>query len=334
MSRLADLSSDAGLDGFVGHEKKPPGGLRQPTEGAYKNRRGSRHQSNHHGDEDGDSDETSSGNASASEHVDTGTGSTMSSRAKQPMQVMRQRRPRQTFKEIWDTMQESDYVLNGTIIVENPRKSTGEPFNLVSADIEYYPARLKFDTGSEADLVCLEYLLQAGFDIGMLREVPEDERMEIEGLNKIKYKPQYEVDLKWFRQRDAKVNLTRFLVVEHAPFDILLSSKRFGEEIERRLVSLPLVRPWKKSRGEMQTVTYLTLSFRLTSQIADVIRKEMENDMQKLKEAKELEEQERRTAALIKSTRSPGRVSTINTITGLSAFDIEAGHSDSSRPQA
>lgn len=149
-----------------------------------------------------------------------------------------------------------DYVLNGIVkvgdtdtdssqavmLVEDPTKLGGQRF-------DYRPARVKVDTGSAADLVSLEYLTKVGFNIANLKPIPESDQVEVEGLNKAIYKPKYQVNLQWYRQGEAQMNLTPFLVVDHGPFDLLLSSQRFAEEAGRRLFSLPLVRP-RKTRGE------------------------------------------------------------------------------------
>lgn len=145
-----------------------------------------------------------------------------------------------------------DYVLNGTVQVESPEnrammlvedatKEGGQRFN-------YRPARVKVDTGSAADFVSLEYLKKAGFNIASLKPIPEAEQVNVEGLNRVIYKPKYQANLQWYRQGEMEMNVTPFLVVDHGPFELLLSSRRFAEEAERRLFSLPLVRP-RKTRG-------------------------------------------------------------------------------------
>lgn len=145
-----------------------------------------------------------------------------------------------------------DYTLNGTVemesgesramtLVEDTTKSGGQRFN-------YHPARVKVDTGSAADFVSLEYLTKAGFDLAILKPIPEGQQTEVEGFNRAIYKPKYQASLRWYRQGEMNMNVTPFLVVENGPFDLLLSSRRFAEEAERRLFSLPIVRP-RKTRG-------------------------------------------------------------------------------------
>ena len=158
-------------------------------------------------------------------------------------------RKRKAFREQFTSLEASNYIVNATVLVEDALKSGGQRFKHVPTEIiNYYPGRVKLDTGLEADFVSLSYLRQAGFTTDNLMFIPLAQRAEVECINGAKYTPEYEADLKWFRHGEAQTNLGRFLVVDQAPFDILLSSKQFTGEAARRLVSLPLVRP-RKPRG-------------------------------------------------------------------------------------
>ena len=171
---------------------------------------------------------------------------------RQQNQVIRQRRS--AAKQQFASLEASNYIVDATIVIENPLKTGGQRFRHVSAEItQYYPGRVKLDTGSEADFISLAYLLQAGFKMDALKAIPAAQQIQVEGIHGAKYKPEYEVDLKWSRQGEAITNSGRFLVVDQAPFDILLSSRRFAAEAARQLVSLPLVRP-RKPRGESRTM--------------------------------------------------------------------------------
>ena len=159
------------------------------------------------------------------------------------------RRQRSAFQKQFSSLEASNYVVDATVLVENPLKARGQRFKHVSAELtEYYPGRVKLDTGSEADFVSLGYLLQAGFTEDALQSIPVAQQTQVVGIDGAKYTPKFEVELKWFRQGEALTNTGRFLVVDQAPFDILLSSRRFAKEAARQLVSLPLVRP-RKPRG-------------------------------------------------------------------------------------
>lgn len=179
---------------------------------------------------------------------------------------------RDTFRTSLSSWASDSYVLNGivrvedsdaettaTVLVEDPTKEGGERFRPVpAAVVPYYPARIKMDTGSTDDFVTLDYLARAGFNIEKLRPIPEDEQVEVEGLNQVMYKPRFKVNLKWYRQGESQMNDIPFFVVDQGPFDLLLSSRRFAAEAERRLFSLPLVRPWRspwkrKTRGKLRS---------------------------------------------------------------------------------
>lgn len=176
---------------------------------------------------------------------------------------------RHTLRTSLNSLAVDDFILNGvvrvedsnpetaaTVLVEDPTKEGGERFRPVpAAVVPYYPARIKMDTGSTDDFVTLDYLTRAGFNIDNLKPIPEDEQDEIEGLNHVMYQPRFKVNLKYYRQGESQTNDIMFFVVDQGPFDLLLSSRRFAEEAERRLYSLPMVRrwrnPWKrKTRGK------------------------------------------------------------------------------------
>jgi hypothetical protein len=147
----------------------------------------------------------------------------------------------------------SDPKTAATVLVEDPTKEGGERFRPVpAAVVPYYPARIKIDTGSTEDIVTLDFLDRAGYNMDSLRPIPKDEQVEVEGLNQVMYKPRFKVNLQWYRQGESQMNDIPFLVVDQGPFDLLLSSHRFAEEAERRLFSLPLARSRKKkTRGKL-----------------------------------------------------------------------------------
>ncbi|KAL1875248.1 hypothetical protein Daus18300_003319 [Diaporthe australafricana] len=215
---------------------------------------------------------------------------------------------RHNFRTGLNSLAVDDFILNGvvrvensdpettaTVLVEDPTKEGGDRFRPVpAAVVPYYPARIKMDTGSTDDFVTLNYLTRAGFNIESLKPIPEDEQDEIEGLNRVMYKPRFKVNLKYYRQGESQMNDITFFVVDQGPFDLLLSSRRFAEEAERHLYpySLPMVRRKRKTREE--------------------IGKEIEKEKKKLEEAKK---QEQRDFEIARARRVPvGRVSTINTV--------------------
>ncbi|KAK0723432.1 hypothetical protein B0T26DRAFT_871278 [Lasiosphaeria miniovina] len=182
------------------------------------------------------------------------------------------------------SLEADDYVINGTVQLENHERGMilmEDPTRTGGDRFDYRPARIKLDTGSRADFVTREYLARIGFDFGSLIEIPEVQQEDIEGLDKAIYKPTHRVNLPWYRQGEAQSNLTRFLVVDSGPFDLLLSSRRFAEEAERRLFSLPLVGRPRKTKEQ--------------------IDKEITEAKRKLNEAKELEAKNLRAAIAMRN---------------------------------
>lgn len=156
------------------------------------------------------------------------------------------RNRRQPLAEQVMALVKSNYIIDATVLVENSTKPGSQRFNQVPANVQYYPGRVKLDTGSEADLVSLQYLQDAGLNEDDLTPIPIANQCQVEGIGGTLFTPQFEVELRWFRHGEPRTNKDRFLVVDQAPFDLLLSSRRFAQEA--RLISLPLMRR-RKPRG-------------------------------------------------------------------------------------
>lgn len=109
----------------------------------------------------------------------------------------------------------------------------------------YHPARIKINISAAADFVSLEYLQRIGLDFTKhLHEIPDTERRQIEGLNKVLHTPRHMIDLNWYRAGEVQVNTTSFFVISSMSsstpeFDLLLSARRFVEAEERRLHASP-----------------------------------------------------------------------------------------------
>lgn len=186
------------------------------------------------------------------------------------MAVIRQggqalQRRRSAIRKQFASLEELNYVMDATVLVENILKTGGQRFKHIPTEItEYYPGSVKLDTRSEADFVSQNYLLQVSFTMDALKPISAAHQAHLEGINGAKYKPKFEEDVKWFRQGETLTNTGRFLVVEQDPFDILLSSKKFAVEEARPLISLPLVHP-RKMRGRSRLKAfYVIASFRLS----------------------------------------------------------------------
>ncbi|KAH8675103.1 hypothetical protein BGZ61DRAFT_536389 [Ilyonectria robusta] len=198
------------------------------------------------------------------------------------------RNRRQPLAEQVMALVNSNYIIDATVLVENSTKPGGQRFNQAPANVQYYPGRVKLDTGSEADLASLQYLLDAGLNKDDLTPIPVANQCQVEGIGGALFTPQFEVELRWFRHGEPRTNKDRFLVVDQAPFDLLLSSRRFAQEA--RLISLPLMRR-RKPR--------------------EVIAKELQEEKKRIEAAKALEEEKYQQERVRRMEM--GRVSTIHT---------------------
>ncbi|KAM7201772.1 hypothetical protein V8F20_004733 [Naviculisporaceae sp. PSN 640] len=145
-----------------------------------------------------------------------------------------------------------NYIVNGVVELEqNDNKSTAGVRGIVLLEDQrqaggrrfgYHPARIKIDASSAADIVSLEYLQRLGLDLAELREIPEQERRQVNGLNGIIYMPTHMIDLYWYQVGEMQMNTTSFLVVSSTAartpgFDLLLSARRYVETEERQFVT-------------------------------------------------------------------------------------------------
>ncbi|KXX80328.1 hypothetical protein MMYC01_204685 [Madurella mycetomatis] len=120
------------------------------------------------------------------------------------------------------SLEADDFFINGTVqlsyptlesgmvLVEDGTRARGERF-------QYKPARIKIDTGSAADFVTLEYLNRVGYNLDNLQEIPEGDQEDVEGLNKIIYRPTQQAEVQWYLQGGTQVQATSFLVVDSGP---------------------------------------------------------------------------------------------------------------------
>jgi hypothetical protein len=97
------------------------------------------------------------------------------------------------------------------------------------------PALVKLDTGSDVDVVSLEFLTQANFATSALVPIPDEAKDTLVGVEGTLYQPNHSIELYWFRQGEQQIRRTKFYVVSGAPVDILLGSKRFAQEAAKRV---------------------------------------------------------------------------------------------------
>ncbi|KAE9568891.1 hypothetical protein CGMCC3_g14945 [Colletotrichum fructicola] len=147
-----------------------------------------------------------------------------------------QREERSDLKHQIISLANSNYAIDAMVIAEDSQQQGNKR-------LVYKPAKIKFDTGSDVDLVSRRYLPCAGLPMHELIPIPVDHQAVVHGVNNAKFTSEFEIMLAWSRLGDARTNNGRFLVVDEAPFDLLLSPRWLLDEL--RLSSLPLFRPRK-----------------------------------------------------------------------------------------
>ncbi|KAM7183206.1 hypothetical protein V8F33_013733 [Rhypophila sp. PSN 637] len=167
-----------------------------------------------------------------------------------------------TFQQDVASWQADEYIFNGVVQVDLDNNASTTALGMVALEdatktggqrFTYSPARIKIDTSPAADFVSFEYLQRAGFNLANLQDIPESEQRQIEGLDRLLYTPRHIVTLQWYRQGEQHMNTTKFFVVggnkNGPPFDLVLSTRGFAEEAERRLFSSSLLRA-RKTQGK------------------------------------------------------------------------------------
>ncbi|KAM5341924.1 hypothetical protein ACJ41O_014955 [Fusarium nematophilum] len=101
--------------------------------------------------------------------------------------------------------------------------------------LQFVPVRNAIDTKSDENLVSAELLAKHGMDQEMLTAIPEEHRQErelgmIEGF---KFTPTHQVRLSWHKHNDMKQREDLFVVVNQAPFDVLIGLKQWKDEFTR-----------------------------------------------------------------------------------------------------
>jgi hypothetical protein len=92
---------------------------------------------------------------------------------------------------------------------------------------QFVPVRSKYDTGSDENFVSAEILNKNGIDPTIITTILEENRKkrELHMLNNLTYIPKQEVRLSWHKHNDMKQREDVFIIVEDAPFDVLICSK-------------------------------------------------------------------------------------------------------------
>ncbi|RBR14437.1 uncharacterized protein FIESC28_07673 [Fusarium coffeatum] len=91
----------------------------------------------------------------------------------------------------------------------------------------FVPVRSKYDTGSDENFVNAEILKKNQIDPTLITAIPgkHQKKRELTMLGSLTFIPKQEVRLSWHKHNDMKQREDVFIIVEDAPFDVLICSK-------------------------------------------------------------------------------------------------------------
>ncbi|KAI1070476.1 hypothetical protein LB507_006733, partial [Fusarium sp. FIESC RH6] len=94
---------------------------------------------------------------------------------------------------------------------------------------KFVPVRSKYDSGSDENFVSAEILNKSGIDQTLITTIPQENQKERElhMFENFTFIPKQEVRLSWHKHNDMKQREDLFIVVEEAPFDVLICSKQW-----------------------------------------------------------------------------------------------------------
>ena len=118
-----------------------------------------------------------------------------------------------------------NFTRDATIVVD---RGAGGPERLC-----YIPVRAKMDTGCDDNMVHLQVLKDAGIDENLLIPIEADAKTELIGVEGFVCTPDFEIELTWYQDRQMKARKSKFFVVKDAPFDVLIGSHRFAQDLRR-----------------------------------------------------------------------------------------------------
>lgn len=103
------------------------------------------------------------------------------------------------------------------------------------------------DTGCNGNLVTMDIIEKAGINRPRLLKIPEHEQVDLQGLEGARCRPLYEIHLKWHQDGDTKRR--PFYVVQEGPFDILIGSRQFAQDLDPYVNPALIVGRLKKNTG-------------------------------------------------------------------------------------
>ncbi|KAL8845066.1 MAG: hypothetical protein Q9176_000738 [Flavoplaca citrina] len=138
-----------------------------------------------------------------------------------------------------------NFTRNATIVVDSGDGSCPE-------SIRYVHVRAKMDTGCDDNLITMTVVEKAGIHKSNLLEIPANEMVELHGLEGAKCTPLYETILTWYQDGDMKMREHKFYVVEKGPFDMLIGSRRFAEDLAAHDNPALIVGRLRKKKAERE----------------------------------------------------------------------------------
>ncbi|KAL8936871.1 MAG: hypothetical protein Q9211_003976 [Gyalolechia sp. 1 TL-2023] len=154
---------------------------------------------------------------------------------------------------------------------------------VVNSDVESYPERIRYvhvrakmDTGCDDNLITMAVFEKAGIHISNLLEIPADEMVELHGLEGAKCTPQYETTLTWYQDGDMKMREHKFYVVEEGPFDMLIGSRRFAQDLAAHDNPALIIGRLKKRKAEREAQRIEKESYLRQQRDEEVARRDAE----------------------------------------------------------
>ncbi|KAG5756345.1 hypothetical protein H9Q72_014445 [Fusarium xylarioides] len=142
-----------------------------------------------------------------------------------------------------DTRPVKQYVNRRTAFVSEVRELMANDFtrSLVlvipnGADsFRFVTVRNKIDTGSDENFVNADLLQKHEINPATITTIPEETREErtLHMLNDFKFTPTEEIRLSWHKPNDMKQRESDFVIVQDAPFDVLIGSQQWQSEVKK-----------------------------------------------------------------------------------------------------
>jgi hypothetical protein len=144
---------------------------------------------------------------------------------------VKRRKKQSRFLKDFASLMISDFTRDLVLVIELEGVTGPERFKFVAV-------RNKIDTASDENFISYELLEKHRMDSQKILDIPEEQQRErtLEMLDSFKFVPKKEVKLEWHRLQDKKQRENTFIIVENAPFDVLIGSKQFSSEARQSVL--------------------------------------------------------------------------------------------------